>query len=313
MDIELPLDIQNELRALEARGDAISHYALLGIPADADGGAIRRAYLECSKRFHPDAHYRKDLGEFADLLGRAFQRIAAAYQILSDDEARAEYDREHVALFSAKDQAAVQRREATRLDEDRRRRERRERLLHSKGFARVGAARKLYEEALEHAAGGQRGLAIHALRIARELDPHRTEIAVKTPRSSAMRPGRGPARRCWSAGSARATRDLRRRSRATPTPFSSMRPAPTPRPARPAARSRSRTSSSRQPGLRARSSVRRASTACASCSPGPSPASGRSRAPRPSCSWCCDKSRTTRRRRTSSGPSSPAMEPLWNR
>ena len=179
MDIELSPDIQNELRRLEARGDGISHYALLGISADADGGAIRRAYLECSKRFHPDTYYRRDLGEFAAMLSHAFQRIAAAYQVLTDDEARAEYDSEHLALFDAADRAAVERREVERLDEGRRQRERRERLMRSKGFARLGAARKLYEEALEHAAQGNRSLAIHALRAARELDPNRKEISDK--------------------------------------------------------------------------------------------------------------------------------------
>ena len=179
MTSELPLDIQKELRSLEARGDSISHYELLGIGADADGAAIRRAYLERSRRFHPDSFYRKDLGEFAGMLSRAFQRIAAAYQVLCDDEARAEYDREHAALFSSRDRSAAEKREAARLDDERRQRERRERLLRGKGFARVGAAHKLYIEGLEHAALGQRGQAVHALRIARELDPNRKEIAIK--------------------------------------------------------------------------------------------------------------------------------------
>ena len=179
MTSELPLDIQKELRSLEARGDSISHYELLGIGADADGAAIRRAYLERSRRFHPDSFYRKDLGEFAGMLSRAFQRIAAAYQVLCDDEARAEYDREHAALFSSRDRSAAEKREAARLDDERRQRERRERLLRGKGFARVGAAHKLYIEGLEHAALGQRGQAVHALRIARELDPNRKEIGAK--------------------------------------------------------------------------------------------------------------------------------------
>ena len=43
--IDLPADIQRDLRELEARGDRLTHYELLGVAVDADGGAIRRAYL----------------------------------------------------------------------------------------------------------------------------------------------------------------------------------------------------------------------------------------------------------------------------
>src|SRR5439155_1717209 len=53
--IDLPADMQRELRELEDRGTRLTHYELLGVPADADGAAIRRAYLEKSKRFHRDA------------------------------------------------------------------------------------------------------------------------------------------------------------------------------------------------------------------------------------------------------------------
>jgi len=40
--------MQNELQQLEARGDRLTHYELLGVSADADGGTIRRAYLAAS-------------------------------------------------------------------------------------------------------------------------------------------------------------------------------------------------------------------------------------------------------------------------
>ena len=171
--------MQRELRDLESRGDRLTLYELLGIGADADGGAIRRAYLQKSKRFHPDVWYRKDLGEFAPILSKWFQRLAAAYQVLSDEEARAEYDREHVAVLSAKDRAAVERRQLSRAEEERREREGRERLLRTKGFARIGAARKLFENAQRLAEKGERAQAIATLKGARELDPNRKEIAAR--------------------------------------------------------------------------------------------------------------------------------------
>ena len=177
--IELPADMQAELRALEARGARVSHYELLGVAADAGGSDIRRAYLEKSKRLHPDAWFGKDLGEFRPLLSKWFQKLAAAYQAMSDEESRAAYDQAHRADLSSSDRAALERRELSRAEEERRERERRERLLRSKGFARLGAARKLYEDAMAFAAGGERAQAIAALKTARELDPNRKEIAQK--------------------------------------------------------------------------------------------------------------------------------------
>src|SRR5205085_8751895 len=103
---------------------------------------IRRTYLEKSKRFHPDAWYRKDLGQYGPLLSKWFQRLAGAYQVLCDEESRVAYDREHRSMLSASDRQALERREMSRAEEERRQRERRERLLRTKGFARIGAARK---------------------------------------------------------------------------------------------------------------------------------------------------------------------------
>jgi curved DNA-binding protein CbpA len=177
--VDLPVEIQNELQKLESGGDRLTHYELLDVDADADGGAIRRAYLERSKRFHPDAWFRKELGPYAQLLSKWFQRLSSAYQVLSDEDLRATYDREHRAHLSQRHPAALERRELSRADEERRAQERRGRMLRTKGFARIGAARRLYEEALELAVNGERTQAIFALNAARELDPNRKEIGAK--------------------------------------------------------------------------------------------------------------------------------------
>ncbi len=177
--LDLPPDIQKELRELETRTDSLSHYQLLGVTADADGAAIRRAYLDRSKRFHPDSWFRKSIGDFGPQLSRAFQRVSLAYQVLTDEELRLDYDREHLRTFTDQDRQAVERRSLSRADEERRAREGRERLLRSKGFARLGAARKLYEDALALAETGERSRAISSLKTARELDPARKEIAAK--------------------------------------------------------------------------------------------------------------------------------------
>ena len=171
--------MQRDLRDLESRGERITDADREAERLRGDGGAIRRAYLERSKKFHPDAWYRKDLGQFAPLLSKWFQKLAAAYQVLADEELRLDYDREHRAELTERDAAAVERRELSLAEESRRRRERRERLLRTKGFARLGAARKLYEEAQALAQNGERTNAIAALKAARELDPNRKEIQTR--------------------------------------------------------------------------------------------------------------------------------------
>lgn len=177
--IDLPADLQRELEDLAAREGKVSHYALLGVPADADGGSIRRAYLEKSRRYHPDAWYGKELGHFAPLLARAFQRLTQAFQLLCDEGARSAYDKAHAEHFSAPEKAQIEKRRQAEEEEARRQQERRARLLRTKGFARVGAARQLYEQAQAHAKDGERGLAIAELMCAHELDPGRKEIAAR--------------------------------------------------------------------------------------------------------------------------------------
>jgi curved DNA-binding protein CbpA len=177
--VDLPPDLQAELRAFEAAGRDVSLYDLLGVAPDCDPVTIRRTYLERSRRYHPDAWFRKNVGDFGPLLSRAFQKLSAAYQVLSDEDARAQYDQKLKVRLSQREREAMERRALSREEEERRQRERRERLLRTKGFARLGAAHNLYEEALELALNGERAQAIAALKAARELDPRRPEIGQK--------------------------------------------------------------------------------------------------------------------------------------
>lgn len=61
------------------------YYALLGIEADADAGQLRRAWRRLALQWHPD---RAGPGASA-----TFQKIFAAYAVLSDPAKRAAYDR----------------------------------------------------------------------------------------------------------------------------------------------------------------------------------------------------------------------------
>ena len=62
------------------------YYDVLGVKRDADEKAIKKAYRELARKFHPD------LNKDASSEDR-FKAINEAYQVLSDPEKRAKYDR----------------------------------------------------------------------------------------------------------------------------------------------------------------------------------------------------------------------------
>ncbi|CAK9886731.1 MAG: Curved DNA-binding protein [Candidatus Erwinia impunctatus] len=66
------------------------YYAVLEIPPSADLKTIKTAYRRLARKYHPDVSTEKDAE------GR-FKEIAEAYEVLKDEEKRAEYDqlREH--------------------------------------------------------------------------------------------------------------------------------------------------------------------------------------------------------------------------
>jgi len=91
-DTDLTRAEQARIAEFEARLDR-SYHEILGVERDADAKTIKRAYFALSKEFHPDRHFRRELGVFADRLERIFRRIAEAYELLSDPMTRAEIER----------------------------------------------------------------------------------------------------------------------------------------------------------------------------------------------------------------------------
>jgi curved DNA-binding protein CbpA len=76
---------------------AEDYYELLGVAAGADEAALRRAWRTLAARWHPD---RAGLAATS-----TFQRIAAAYAVLSDPIARMAYDRRRRASGPPRDAA----------------------------------------------------------------------------------------------------------------------------------------------------------------------------------------------------------------
>lgn len=69
-------------------------YAVLGVPKDASADAIKKAYRTLARKYHPD----KNKGDAA--AEERFKEITEAYDVLSDDKKRKEYD-EGRALFGS--------------------------------------------------------------------------------------------------------------------------------------------------------------------------------------------------------------------
>lgn len=68
-----------------------THYEILGIAPDADAQTVRRAFRTEIARYHPDKV--QHLGqEFQDLAQERAARLTEAYRVLTDPDARRDYD-----------------------------------------------------------------------------------------------------------------------------------------------------------------------------------------------------------------------------
>ncbi|KAI3712062.1 hypothetical protein L1987_70611 [Smallanthus sonchifolius] len=65
---------------------AADYYSTLGVPKSATGKDIKAAYRKLARQYHPDVNKEPGATE-------KFKEISAAYEVLSDDQKRAMYDR----------------------------------------------------------------------------------------------------------------------------------------------------------------------------------------------------------------------------
>jgi tetratricopeptide (TPR) repeat protein len=91
--LELPVDLQREILAFEARLAGATHHEILGVDRTSDARDIKRAYFQLSKRFHPDRYFRRRIGDYLPRLDSIFRHIALAYELLSDPATREELER----------------------------------------------------------------------------------------------------------------------------------------------------------------------------------------------------------------------------
>ncbi|KAI7791786.1 dnaJ homolog subfamily B member 9 [Triplophysa rosa] len=71
------------------------YYEILGVPKDASDRQIKKAFHKLAMRYHPDKNKSPDAEA-------KFREIAEAYETLSDDKRRQEYDQMRNSPFSGK-------------------------------------------------------------------------------------------------------------------------------------------------------------------------------------------------------------------
>jgi len=92
-EVDISKELQAEIRAFAAGLPEMDCYGILGVARDADTDAIRAAFFERSRRFHPDRYFNKKLGPYAALLHEIYKRIVSANEVLRDKDLRKRYDR----------------------------------------------------------------------------------------------------------------------------------------------------------------------------------------------------------------------------
>jgi hypothetical protein len=80
---------------------ARSHYDVLGVPRNAGGDAVRRAYLDRARQLHPDRYIDAGPAE-RTAAERSMQEVNEAWRVLSDPGRRRRYDAELDPVMTAR-------------------------------------------------------------------------------------------------------------------------------------------------------------------------------------------------------------------
>jgi len=104
--LDLDLEVQRRILEFELRLE-LPYHEILGVAADADVRAIKRAYFGLSKEFHPDRYFRREIGGFNERLDRIFRTVLEAYELLSDPTTRSEVQKNLASCSAPADPPAV--------------------------------------------------------------------------------------------------------------------------------------------------------------------------------------------------------------
>jgi DnaJ domain/Tetratricopeptide repeat len=86
--VDLDLDRKREILAREAQLER-DDWTVLGLKPGATAEAVKIAYFEASRVFHPDRYFGKNLGSYRARLERIFHRLSEAHEALTEALRRA--------------------------------------------------------------------------------------------------------------------------------------------------------------------------------------------------------------------------------
>lgn len=164
--VDLDPDRKREILAREAllgRDD----WTVLGLKPGANAEAVKLAYFEASRVFHPDRYYGKNLGSFRARLERIFQRLSEAHETLTEALRRAPPP----PAASATSAAGRSSQSGTKTSADPRAEERRARLARHPYLTRNARTNTLVDEAQRHVQTAPEK-ALHLLEKAKTLGGH---------------------------------------------------------------------------------------------------------------------------------------------
>lgn len=171
-DVDIDPERRRQILLAEASLDSWTHWDALGVPWNAPPSAVKDAYLERAKLFHPDRYAGRRLGSYRARLERVFKRVTQARDELSDEVRRAAHAR---ATAPATEFARM---EARRLEDERRGEERRARLARQNPLvARAARVQEFVLRGKAALADGRFAAAANDLGIAVGLDPKNAELA----------------------------------------------------------------------------------------------------------------------------------------
>jgi tetratricopeptide (TPR) repeat protein len=169
-DVELPPELKKEILFLHARLGGFDHWQVLGVAWNAPVAAVRAAYVEKVKLFHPDRHAGRRLGSYLPRIEKIFRALTTARDVLCDEARRGEYAKK----TAPPEQFA--RIETRRLDDELRAQERRARLARGNPMmAKVSRVQEFLQRGRTAMAEGKFSQAANDFLVVVGLDPRNTE------------------------------------------------------------------------------------------------------------------------------------------
>jgi curved DNA-binding protein CbpA len=84
---------RDAIQEAHAALDKQDHYQILGVDKTITPAELKKVYFRLAKRFHPDRHNEAEMADMKTVIQTLFTRINQAYETLSNDLKRNEYDR----------------------------------------------------------------------------------------------------------------------------------------------------------------------------------------------------------------------------